>query len=49
MSKNTFSVVDNTINISRPEWNFIAQATVRDDYFDEIQSVTWGLQHNRYP
>ena len=49
MSKNTFSVTDNTIYISRPEWDFIAQATIRDDYVDEIQSVTWGLQHDRYP
>ncbi len=49
MSKNTFSITDNTIYISRPEWNFVAQATVRDDYADEIQSVTWGLQHDRYP
>lgn len=49
MSKNTFSVTDNTIYIYRPEWDFVAQATVRDDYADEIQSVTWGLQNNRYP
>jgi len=49
MSKNKFSVIDNTIYISRPEWNFIAQATIRDDYVDEIKSATWGLQKNRYP
>lgn len=49
MSKNTFSIIDDTIYISRPEWNFIAQATIRDDYADEIQSVTWGLRNDRYP
>lgn len=49
MSKNTFSISGNTIYISRPEWDFIAEATVRDDYVDEIQSVTWGLKHDRYP
>ncbi len=49
MSKNTFSVRDNTIDILRPEWDFIAQATIRDDYVDEIQSVTWGLKQDRYP
>ena len=49
MSKNTFSIIGNTIYISRPEWDFIAQATIRDDYVDEIQSVTWGLKSNRYP
>lgn len=49
MSKNTFSIIGDTIYISRPEWDLIAQATVRDDYADEIQSVTWGLQNGRYP
>lgn len=49
MSKNTFSISGNTLYISHPEWDFIAQATVRDDYIDEIQSVTWGLRNDRYP
>lgn len=49
MSKNNFSITGNSIYISRPEWDFIAQATIRDDYVEEIQSVTWGLQNDRYP
>lgn len=49
MSKNKFSIVGNTIYISRSDWNFIATATVREDYVDEIQSVTWGLKNDRYP
>ena len=49
MSKNTFTISGDTLYISHPEWDFKAQATVRDDYADEIQSVTWGLQNSRYP
>lgn len=41
MSKNTFEVQGDTIYIKHPEWDFIATATVREDYLDEIQSVTW--------
>ena len=48
MSKNKFTVFGDTIEITRPEWDFIAMATVRNDYLEEIQSVTWGLQDNRY-
>lgn len=49
MSKNTFEIHNETIMITRPEWDFVATATVRADYVDEIQSVTWGLNNNRYP
>lgn len=48
MSKNTFDVSGNTIFITRPEWDFVAEATVRDDYLEEIQSVSWGLKNERY-
>ncbi|MCD8013913.1 MAG: HNH endonuclease [Lachnospiraceae bacterium] len=48
MSKNIFDIEGDTIYIKRPEWNFIATATVRDDYLEEIQSVTWGLNNERY-
>lgn len=49
MSKNSFSIEGNTIFISHPDWKFIATATVRDDYVEEIQGVTWGLLNKRYP
>ena len=48
MSKNFFDINGDIISITRPEWDFIAQATIRDDYADEIQSVTWGLKNGRY-
>jgi len=49
VSKNTFSVSGDTISITRPEWDFLAFATVREDYLEEIQSVTWWLNNDRYP
>lgn len=48
MSKNTFSTYGNIIYITRPDWNFEACATIREDYLKEIQSVTWGLNNGRY-
>lgn len=48
MSKNTFSISGDIISITRPEWDFLAMATVREDYLEEIQSVTWGLKNDRY-
>ena len=48
MSKNTFNVSGNIISITRPEWDFLAFATVREDYLEEIQSVTWRLNNDRY-
>ena len=48
MSKNTFRISGDVIYISRPEWDFIACATVREDYKKEIQEATWGLQNGRY-
>ena len=49
MSKNTFSISGDKIYITRPEWNYMACATVRDDYEEEIQNATWGLNNERYP
>lgn len=49
MSKNTFEIDGDTISITRQEWGFKAYATIREDYLDEIQSVTWGLSNDRYP
>lgn len=48
MSKNTFDICGDVIYISRPEWDFVVHATIRDDYVYEIQSVTWGLNSNGY-
>ncbi len=42
MSKNNFELHEDTLMISRPNWEFIAFATVRDDYLEEIQKVTWS-------
>ena len=28
--------------ISHPDWDFIAMASLKPDYIDEIQSVTWS-------
>ena len=40
MSKNTFSISGDKIYITRPEWNYMAYATLRDDYAEEIQNAT---------
>lgn len=46
MSKNKFEIYDDKVIISHPDWGFIAYATVRDDYIEEIQSVTWSKKGN---
>lgn len=43
MGRNRFEIHGDKIFISHEKWNFIASATVRDDYIDEIQSVTWTM------
>ena len=48
MSKNKFSITGDKIYITRPEWSFVATATIKEDYLEEIKNVTWGLKHNRY-
>lgn len=42
MSKNKFEIYGDIITIKHPEWDFLAHASIRDDYIDEIQSVTWS-------
>lgn len=41
-SKNTFSIKGGDIYISRPEWDKLAFATYREDYYEEITKYTWG-------
>ena len=38
MSKNKFEIYGDKILISHPNWDFIASATIRDDYAEELQS-----------
>ncbi|MCR4719077.1 MAG: HNH endonuclease [Firmicutes bacterium] len=45
-SKNIFTIEGDGITISHPEWDFVAFATIRDDYLEEIQSVTWSKKGN---
>lgn len=40
-SKNTFSRHGDEIHIFREEWDAVALTTYREDYFDELTSVTW--------
>lgn len=41
-SKNAFTISGDQITISHPDWDFRATATIRDDYAEELQSVTWS-------
>lgn len=47
-SKNTFEIHGDTIHIMRDEWDQIAFATYREDYYKEISTHTWSLS-NGYP
>jgi hypothetical protein len=40
-SKNTFLIIGDEITINNQNWDKPSIATIRDDYIDEIQSVTW--------
>ncbi len=42
MSKNVFEVCGDKIYIRHTDWDFVAVASLKDDYIDEIQSVTWS-------
>lgn len=48
MSKNHFEFYSDHVLISKDGWDFVASATIRDDYKDELMSVTWGLSADRY-
>lgn len=41
-SKNKFSIDGDTITISHPDWDFLATASIKDDFADEIQEVSWS-------
>lgn len=41
-SKNKFSVRDNTIYIENSNWNKVGMAEYREDYYEELTSVTWS-------
>lgn len=40
-SKNKFERVGNDVHIYRDGWDRIGQTTYREDYFEELTSVTW--------
>lgn len=42
LSKNTFDVSGKTVSISHPDWDFMASASIREDYEEELQNVTWS-------
>ena len=42
MSKNTFEINDNRVLISHPDWDFVASASIKEEYAEELQSVTWS-------
>lgn len=47
-SKNTFSVNGDIISIMRDEWDALALATYREDYYEELTQHTWYL-NDGYP
>ena len=42
MSKNTFEISGGRVTIGHPDWDFLAFASIKDEYSDEFQSVTWS-------
>jgi hypothetical protein len=46
MSKNTFDINDSLVRIDTADGMFHAVASIRDDYRDELMSVTWGKNGN---
>lgn len=40
-SKNKFEIVDDDVHISRKEWDKLAFTSYRQDYYNELISVTW--------
>ncbi|MDD4493591.1 MAG: hypothetical protein PHV32_04470 [Eubacteriales bacterium] len=44
-SKNKFDIYGNTVHISRDGWDKLANTTFREDYIDELMSVTWGISN----
>ncbi len=46
-SKNTFEIVNGNVHIFKEGWGKIAEVTYREDYYEELTSVTW-TQNNGY-
>lgn len=42
MSKNTFEISRGRVTIGHPDWDFLSFASIKDEYADELQSVTWS-------
>ena len=42
MSKNSFEINGDRVTISHSDWDFIAFASIKDEYAEELQSVTWS-------
>jgi hypothetical protein len=47
-SKNKFEINGDTITISRDEWDALAFATYREDYYEELSTHAWSLKKG-YP
>ena len=45
MTKNTFDILGDIVYIHRDEWESVASASIRDDYKDEMCSVTWTINN----
>lgn len=41
-SKNTFEIHRDTVSIYNKDWDCVACASIRDDYKEELMSVTWS-------
>lgn len=47
-SKNTFEIDGDRVVIKHPDWDFIALASIKDEYVEELQSVTWSKKADIY-
>ena len=47
MSKNKFDVRGDRVYITHEKWNFVATASLKDEYVEELMSVTW-TKNNDY-
>lgn len=47
-SLNKFEIIGKDVRISRETWGKIAYTTYREDYYDELTSVTWIRTHSGY-
>lgn len=45
-SKNKFEVYGDKVSIMHPDWDFVASASIRDDYKDEFMTGTWSKKGN---